>query len=46
MTPYEIQRLKEWLQQLPKVLWEVGMSNPSLTEVGPSYHVAPGLTVL
>ncbi|KIJ27382.1 hypothetical protein M422DRAFT_55086 [Sphaerobolus stellatus SS14] len=29
----EIDAFREWYQQLPKVLWELGVSDPSLTEV-------------
>ena len=29
----EMEQIKEWLVQLPKVLWEVGSGDPVLTEV-------------
>jgi hypothetical protein len=33
VNAHDIQRYKEWYQQLPKVLWEVGGADPMLTEV-------------
>ncbi|KAF8519064.1 hypothetical protein JB92DRAFT_2900438 [Gautieria morchelliformis] len=32
LTANELERFRGWIQQLPKVLWEVGGRDPSLTE--------------
>lgn len=33
VIPEEITRLRDWYQQLPKVLWEAGANDPNLAEV-------------
>lgn len=39
LSASELERFREWFKQLPKVLWEIGVGNPVLTEVCQCHHV-------